>query len=107
MTSNRVGGNLQIVFFCNHCLVQYYNAYLQYLSFTHLTILLYTEVLSLIREKYLQIELFDRDEVSTDLRLTLDIINQLKPLPGEEIDENIKCRSVNLVTNTCFYIVKK
>ena len=52
-------------------------------------------------------QLFDRDEVSTDLRLTLDIINQLKPLPGEEIDENIKCRSVNLVTNTCFYIVKK
>ena len=60
-------------------------------------------MLSLIREKYLQIELFDRDEVSTDLRLTLDIINQLKPLPGEEIDENIKCRSVNLVTNSCFY----
>lgn len=52
----------------------------------------FSEVLILIREKYLQIELFDRDEVSADLRLVLDIINQLKPLPGEEISEHIKQR---------------
>lgn len=53
-----------------------------------------TEVLSLVREKYLQIELFDKDEVASDLRLVLDIINQLKPLPGEEISDHIKQRSV-------------
>lgn len=50
------------------------------------------EVLHLVREKYQQIELFDREEVASDLRLVLDIINQLKPAPGEALDPSIQSR---------------
>lgn len=50
------------------------------------------EVLSLIRDKYLQIELFDRDEISLDMRLVLDIINQLKPAPGETLPPQLQQR---------------
>lgn len=53
---------------------------------------LFIEVLELVRDKYQQIELFDKEEVAADLRLTLDIINQLKPAPGEELSNDIKQR---------------
>lgn len=49
-----------------------------------------TEVLQLIRDKYNQTELFDKDEVAGDLRLVLDIISELKPAPGEKISEELR-----------------
>lgn len=56
------------------------------------TVQVLLEVLHLVREKYQQIELFDKDEVNSDLRLVLDIINQLKPVPGDTLDPAIQAR---------------